>query len=153
MANAQPPKAPPVAAAPAPVMPKPAPVEPEAQKPEPAPPRFVGDRPREEKIALEWPLEYDGQVYSEVVLRRMSVADSIKLADAKQDGETGADVIARSLGVPLAVVEALDVDDFERIQEALERFFPKKWREAVAEARKQAEATLLADASPKPPSS
>lgn len=99
--------------------------EPETVAP-PAPPRLLGDR--FEVVPLEYPIEYDGKVWTEITVRRMTLAEVrtfIKeiVADAEK---------ARlpMFDAPDEVMDALDPDDEEAIGEVVDRFLPRRLRPA-----------------------
>lgn len=101
----------------------------------PAPARFVGGKPREEVVELDWPVEYDGKVYDRVTVRRISVEELRAFIESSADGASAARM--PMFDVPMAVLDALDPDDDERVMKVMRDFLPRRLREA-AEASPQA---------------
>lgn len=102
----------------------------------PAPPQFVGDRPRSEVVNLAWPLEYDGMVYRAVQVSRLSVGQIERFfatfADLNAtDPEAAKRLRFPMFSVPDAVMDALDDDDAVRVQEVAQDFLPRRFREAT----------------------
>jgi hypothetical protein len=103
----------------------------------PEPPRFVGGKPRSLTIPLDWPLEYDGKVYSEVTIRRVTIAElETFLAEAIQTIEADGKYYPwpPMFDAPRAVMDALDPDDQDRISTAALDFFPRRLLELATPA-------------------
>lgn len=95
-------------------------VESQAQ-PVPAPPRFVGDRRRDVVVPLEWPIEYDGKIYSEIRVRRMTGAEVAAFVNS-DDGDLP------MVEAPKVVIDSLDADDAMAINKAITDFLPQSLR-------------------------
>lgn len=95
-------------------------VESETQ-PAPASPRFVGDRRRDVVVPLEWPIEYDGKVYNEIRVRRMTGAEVAAFVNS-DDGTLP------MVEAPKVVIDALDADDAMAINKAITDFLPQSLR-------------------------
>lgn len=93
--------------------------------------RFVDDARRREAVALDWPLEVDGRVVVEIVVRRPStqeVAAFVERVLAVPEGPERNRMIWPIYSEPEAVIDALDPDDFERVMEVSNRFLPRRFR-------------------------
>ncbi|THK38644.1 phage tail assembly protein [Ensifer sp. MPMI2T] len=101
-----------------------------AQASKPAPPRLVGKegKERERVIPLEFSVEYDGKVYEELTVRRISGKDFSAMSAFDGSKET-TQLAALMTGAPVEVIEALDGDDFVELQEAVQAFLPRKLRQ------------------------
>lgn len=101
-----------------------------ASAPIPAAPRFVDETGRRETVPLLWPLEYDGRVWSEIAVRRLTVAEvrawSAKVIAAQRAGEDTSAMTVPVFDAPEAVLSALDADDSDRLEEAAKRFLPRQ---------------------------
>lgn len=100
-------------------------------------PAFVGDRSREKRIVLDWPVEFAGKTYSAIILRRLTVAEvSAFIEDL--DGETKRRIAMyyddAGDAVPAEVMDALDDDDAFAIDEASVAFLPRRFRAAPEKA-------------------
>jgi len=100
--------------------------------PPPAPPRFVGDN-RSEVVSLDFPLEYDGKVYSTVTVRRMTGEEIRQFLDDLLDNDGGR-VRFPMFDAPDAVMNALDPDDADKVDEVVERFLPRRLRPAARQS-------------------
>lgn len=78
------------------------------------------------KIKLQYPVtDADGEVYSELELKRPTVKDLKALDDAKGDIGKMAVLVERLAGVTPHVVNNIDAEDFTEIGEVLGSFFEK----------------------------
>ena len=117
--------------------------------PAPPPPRFVtalfapGDPnssnrpPTKERvctIVLDWPLEYEGTVHREIVVRRLIAAEVAKfqeeVAKAVPDSSFVWPIYRTAAGEPLppGLLDALDDDDRLRLEKAAVDFLPLRFR-------------------------
>lgn len=105
----------------------PAEVTPQAEQPAVKPaPKFVSQKERFRTVTLEWPIEYDGKVYDSVTVRRMTTSEVAEFID-----QVRADAKSASLpmfDVPKEVVDALDADDAEAVNKAVNDFLPRSLR-------------------------
>ena len=95
----------------------------------PAAPQFVNAKKRFRTIKLEWPLNYNGQTYDAVTVHRMTgqeVADFIKASN-----DEVATARLPMFDVPVEVIDALDPDDAEQVNKAVEDFLPRALRAAT----------------------
>lgn len=104
-------------------------------------PRFVGSKARSMQIDLEWPVEYGDVGYTHVNLRRLTqgeIAEWMKEIQSQQSsGLSLAWPVLRDdadLPLPSGLLEALDADDFDRINEQVMGFLPRRFRGAMKNA-------------------
>ena len=104
--------------------------------PAPAPARFVETgRPRFKVVTLDWPVEHDGRVFSEVHLVKLTAKEVADFIASMKDNGGGRLPIFRDAGgasIPDAVMDALDDDDKLALDEAAEPFLPRRFRAALA---------------------
>jgi hypothetical protein len=86
------------------------------------------------------PATYNDQTYPSLTLRKMKAKDLV--AGDLVTGETRKSfaIIASMAGVPMGVIEDLDIDDFERLSEVATPLMGKSAQAALAAARAKAEA-------------
>ena len=115
---------------------------PESPAPETALPRLLldGDRSRVRTVRLEWPLEYDGRRYDEIVVRRMIGAEVTRLSDLITTQFDDSDLFALVCDTPAVVIRALDQDDWLSVREAVLDFLPRRFREVFASTGAKPEA-------------
>ena len=77
-------------------------------------------------IPLEYPVEFDGKVYTEISLRRMSGTEVAAYITQLAAGER---VKPPVIDVPFEVYDALDDDDLFTIDKAVVDFFPRRFRD------------------------
>ncbi|MBO6755763.1 MAG: phage tail assembly protein [Roseibium sp.] len=110
--------------------------EEQAAKP---PPKYVGETKREKAIELAFPIEFDGKVYSELTVRRMTGRDLKSLQQHQNKNEDEAETFLLSImtGAPVEVINYLDGDDYLSVMEAAEPFLPRR---ILEEAKRTASA-------------
>ncbi|MDR6954118.1 hypothetical protein J2X65_003486 [Ancylobacter sp. 3268] len=93
-------------------------------------PRFTGEGPaRTLTVPLTFPVEYDGVVYKEVVIRRPTTGEwkayVRRVEDAvRERGPAAEDEVDMSwLSVPAVVLNSLDLADGNRVEAGQEGFF------------------------------
>jgi hypothetical protein len=98
----------------------------------PAPPLYRqtsrSGKPRATAVPLEWPFSYDGVVYEEIPLRRVSVAEIAAWVEGLADNP---DAPLPVFGVPSAVLDMLDPDDDDRLSEVARDFLPRRFQDAA----------------------
>jgi hypothetical protein len=104
-------------------------------------PRFVGGAARVKTVPLAWPVEYDGKVYDEITIKRLTareVADFSEKLEKEKNGALRWPVFVDGEGAPIpdVVLDAIDDDDNLEIQKALIDFLPRRFR-GGAEASEQ----------------
>jgi hypothetical protein len=88
-----------------------------AAEPSPAPvAAFVGGPPREKMVPLEWPVELDGNEWTEIRIRRASGKEVRDYLEQLRTSE--ADVLPPMIDCPIQVWNALDADDHDTIDRA-----------------------------------
>jgi hypothetical protein len=100
-----------------------------------APPAFVGGKPRLRTIALDWPVEYDGKVYSRIHLQRLTakeVADWVESIKDKQDVRFPLYRDDDGNQIPDVVLDGMDDDDLTALNEAAADFLPRRFRGVMA---------------------
>lgn len=99
------------------------------------PPRFVGNKPRSREIALEHHIVFNGTIYENLVIRRMTTADVLSFVDeARENGEKARLPMffaADGSAIPAEVLDALDPDDAEAVNKAITDFLPRALRPAA----------------------
>jgi hypothetical protein len=91
--------------------------------------RIVSPKEREKMVPLEYPVEFDGKIWTEIKVRRVSaqeVADYLELLKSDQAFD-----IPPMVECPLAVWNALDDDDQLAVDEAARPFTPRRLKAAV----------------------
>ncbi|MEW6257441.1 MAG: phage tail assembly protein [Pseudomonadota bacterium] len=90
-------------------------------------PVFVNEDKRSATIQLEWPVTYAGVQYDAIRVRRLTVSEVEEyLATIRRGG--GQSVRFPMFDVPDVVLDHLDDDDAERVNEAMLRFLPRRFR-------------------------
>ncbi len=101
--------------------------------------KFLGDRPLK-RVALAWPIEFDGKPYREIALARLTAREvsdfARKLAEAKADEAVTFPIFRDPDGGPLpeGLLGALDDDDRLALDEAARDFLPRRFRGAETSA-------------------
>ena len=98
--------------------------------------QIVSPKERTAVVPLDWPVEFGGQVYETITIRRVSareVEEFIEAISTHKDGEPN--VKAPMIDCPQEVYEAMDDDDRLRLEEALVPFLPRRLQQAAAYVR------------------
>jgi hypothetical protein len=98
---------------------------------EKAAPRFVGGRPRSTVVKLEYPIEFDGKVYEQITITRMTVKQLGAYIESIRNA-SGDPPPPPIFDAPREVIEALDADDSAAIDRIALDFLPRVLREATA---------------------
>lgn len=97
-----------------------------------AKPVFLNAAARRRCVALQWPLEYDGRVYAEILVRRLTVGEVAAWVESLKAGGNNAHmpiyVDAAGAPIPAAVIDALDDDDGAALDEVVRDFLPRRFR-------------------------
>lgn len=90
-------------------------------------------------VTLDTPVEHDGKSYDSLTFRKMKAKDLV--AGDLVSGETrkGFAIFASMAGVPIQVIEELDVDDFEKLGREAAPLMGKSAQAAVAKAKASAQ--------------
>lgn len=92
-----------------------------------AKPVFLNAAARRRCVKLQWPLEYEGKIFDEVILRRLS---SEEVAEwIASDGKNGLPIYVDADGAPIprAIIDALDDDDMFEVDKVVRDFFPLRF--------------------------
>jgi hypothetical protein len=95
-----------------------------------AAPKFVGGPPRLRKIPLTYPVEFNGVVYKEIEIRRLTAKD---VADFIENlcGDDRKAARLPVFGCPPEVIDGLDADDFDVVDKAALDFLPRALKQAI----------------------
>lgn len=103
----------------------------------PAPPRYIGDKPRSKIVTLENPITYDGREYRAITIVRLNAKEVEDMLAAINRGEAARFPIFRDDAgavIPEIVLDSLDDDDSLALDEAARDFIPKRFRPKNDEA-------------------
>jgi hypothetical protein len=91
---------------------------------------FDNEAARFETVPLDWPVTVDGVRYDEITVHRMTVGaiGDFLTAMRAENGRSRFPMYS----VPDAVLDELDADDGDKIEEAVQRFLPRRFRTATA---------------------
>ena len=87
-------------------------------------PRYTSEAPRSKFIPLEWPVEFDGKVYYQIRVHRVTGKEMREFMEKLRAGN-GA-VMPPIIDCPIEVWEGMDADDQMTIDEAAAGFMPKR---------------------------
>lgn len=103
------------------------------------PPRFLREA-GSKTIPLQWPLEYDGIEYREITVGRLR-GKAFRAMQALQGKHDDDDIVLHCMsGVPIAVIQALDAEDYAEAVAATYAFLPEKMLARAAELADTTEA-------------
>jgi hypothetical protein len=94
-------------------------------------PIFENAAARFEEIQLDWPVTVGGVHYTAVTIRRMNVGQISDFIDALHSAQ-GKRLRFPMYNVPDEILDALDADDGDKIEEAVQRFLPRRFRTVTA---------------------
>lgn len=92
-------------------------------------------------VTLDDPVEHDGKSYASLNLRKMKAKDLIAGDLVTGDSRKAMAIFAAMAGVPIQVIEELDVDDFEKLGREAAPLMGKSAAAAMV-AQEKAEASL-----------
>lgn len=90
--------------------------------------KIVRGNEREKTIPLEWEIEFEGRVYDSITIRRCTGFEISEYVLSMAEGNAP---MFPGLDCPIAVYEALDADDFEKVDEVVRDFLPRRFRQAA----------------------
>ena len=99
-----------------------------AAKPQEAAPATPkpANREKSKTIVLEFPVDFAGEHYPSLSIRRLKAKDFRMMDDIEGGGNATAIAMAALLcGVDEAIIDELDSVDYVRVQEAIADFFPQ----------------------------
>ena len=101
--------------------------------------------PRFKSVPLQYPLKVDGKSLKSITVKRVTGAVVKTLQNTIGDGGFALDRLAEYfIDQPIAVLDALDQDDYATVLETIVDFLPARLREAMVDAQEQMEAMLQA---------
>jgi hypothetical protein len=112
----------------------------EAEQPKRA--RIISPKERSASVTLEWPVEFDGETYESITIRRITGRELeayIETITAMPEG--GLSPKSPMIDCPPEVYDALDADDRARLEAALFPFLPLSLRAAVESIRVESAST------------
>ena len=77
------------------------------------------------------PLKYNEQTYATLTLRKMKAGDLVAGDLVKGEARKGMAIMASMAGVPIGVIEDLDIDDYERLSEVVTPLMGKSAKAAM----------------------
>jgi len=90
----------------------------------PAEPRYTSEAPRSKFVSLEWPVEFDGKVYHQIRVGRVTGKQMRDFLQKLSDGSE--DILPPMVECPIEVWNALDADDQQAVDEAAAEFMLKR---------------------------
>lgn len=84
------------------------------------------------------PVTFDGKPYPALTLRRMKAGDLVAADLVEGATRKSFAILASMAGVPIQVIENLDIDDLERLNEVASPLMGKSALAAIEAAREQA---------------
>lgn len=90
--------------------------------------KIVTTIPREKQIALTYPVEFDGQLYEIITIRRITGGEVADYVDRLKEG---ARLMPPVVNCPVEVYEAMDADDQDMVDEAAMDFLPHRLKTAA----------------------
>lgn len=99
----------------------------------PIAPQFVDAAARRKTIDLDYPVAYEGRIYTCIHLQRLTaqeVADWVESIVGKEGGRIRFPLFRDDAGAPIpdAVLDGLDADDRDVIDKATIDFLPRRFR-------------------------
>lgn len=91
--------------------------------------KIVTKLPREKVIALEFPVEFNGDLYDEIKVRRLTGAEVARYYEQVQAGYRSPR--PPTVDCPDEVYDALDDDDRYSVEAAAIDFLPRRLREGI----------------------
>lgn len=93
-------------------------------------------------VTLAEPVEHDGKTYASLTLRKMKAKDLVAGDLVTGDTRKTFAIFASMAGVPIQVIEELDVDDFEKLGREAAPLMGKSAKAAAAKLEKAEAETL-----------
>lgn len=91
--------------------------------------KFVNEEGRSRMIPLEYPVEFDGKLWTEIEIRRVTGGQMDAYMKAVVAGEN---VLPPVIACPMPVWEAMDADDQFTVDQAAAPFMPKRLKRLMA---------------------
>lgn len=102
--------------------------KPEAQPAGKPAARIVSEKPREKIVDIDFHVEFDGQVYSNIKLRRVTgkeINDYLEAISSKD----APSIVPPMVVCPQEVWDAMDDDDRYKVEREMVSFFPQRLRD------------------------
>ena len=87
--------------------------------------------PKNITVNLDYPVEVDGREYKSLTFRRMKAKDSLVAEEMESQAQAGFALFASLADVDVDVIEELDLEDFQRLAEAVAPLMGKTGAAAV----------------------
>jgi hypothetical protein len=94
----------------------------------------MSDKQKTITVDLDYPVEHDGREITSLTFRRMKAKDALVAEDEQNKARAGYLMFAALAGVDVAVIEELDIEDLEKIGEAVVPLMGKSARTAMEKA-------------------
>lgn len=94
--------------------------------------RLANGAGRSKNVALQWPLEIDGELVDHIALRRLTGADFKMLASFQDVEDENAALLSLMSGLAAETFAALDADDYANLSEEARDFLPQKLKAEIA---------------------
>lgn len=96
----------------------------------------MSKKPQTITVDLDFPLTVEGREYTTLTFRRMKAKDALVAEDESNKARAGYLMFAALADVDLAVIEELDIEDLEKIGEAIVPLMGKSGKAALEAAAK-----------------
>lgn len=94
--------------------------------------KIVSPKERSKTVPMDWPVEYDGKVWEEITVRRMTAREADDFGKAIiEQSEDDPRLMFPNVECPRAVYDEMDADDRHRVEEAALLFLPRRFRMLV----------------------
>lgn len=90
-------------------------------------------------VDLDFPFEFEGREVKSLSFRRMKAKDALVAEGETNQAKAGYRLFAALAGVDVAVIEELDMEDLEKVTEAIVPLMGKSGAKALEEVRRKAE--------------
>lgn len=98
----------------------------------------MSEKLRSATVTLDYPVQHEGREIQSLTFRRMKAKDALLAEGEENKARAGYLLFAALAGVDLAVIEELDIEDLEKIGEAVVPLMGKS-AEALIDKAKQAQ--------------
>jgi len=88
---------------------------------------IVSPKSRSATVTLDWPVEFDGKVYEELTIRRVTGLEVQKFLIAAQDANLAeSSIVPPMVDCPSEVWANMDDDDRMKVEDAMLPFMPRR---------------------------
>lgn len=91
--------------------------------------------PQTVTVVLNYPISFGGMEYASLTFRRMKAKDALVAEDETNKARAGYLIFAALAGVDIAVIEELDIEDLEKVGEAVVPLMGKSASAAVEKSQ------------------